>query len=143
MEDDTHDRVWSIREWRASASSHQADVVIIDGLGRRQLEDVALERVEGGGVVDLDNSASSESRDQMEGRGLGRVDFYELAPRVARRHYTSSCTRGILGCSAMTARRSPSSTAGESARLHSNQCAASQALSDLTVARRMRMRLPP
>jgi len=65
------------------------DVVIIDGLWRRDLIDVAIEVVRKTGIIICDNAEGYGFYEGFAGRGFSRVDFFGNAPGVLLPHCTS------------------------------------------------------
>jgi len=70
------------------------DVVIIDGLWRRDLIDIAIEWVEVSGIIICDNAEGFGFYEGFAGRGFSRVDFFGNAPGVVLPHCTSIFFRG-------------------------------------------------
>ena len=65
------------------------DVVVIDGLWREALIDVAIRRVSDDGIIVCDNAEGYGLHAGFQGRGFQRVDFFGNAPAVVRPHCTS------------------------------------------------------
>jgi hypothetical protein len=82
-------RVNEIRSALREVGDAKFDVVVIDGLDRRQLVSIACEQLAPGGIVICDNSEGYGFHDALSGRGLSRVEFYGHAPGVLLPHCTS------------------------------------------------------
>lgn len=65
------------------------DVVIIDGLYRKELVPVAMSFVKDSGVIVCDNAEGYGFYDSFVGQAFLRVDFYGYAPGVYHQHATS------------------------------------------------------
>jgi hypothetical protein len=65
------------------------DVVIIDGLWRKELIPAALSVLSPDGALICDNSEGYDFYETLRGSGLQRVDFFGIAPGVVRPHATS------------------------------------------------------
>jgi len=87
-------RVEAIRSSLEAMGNRKFDVIVIDGLDRRQLVPVACERLAEGGIVICDNAEGYGFHEALKGRGLSRVDFYGHAPGVILPHSTSIVFRG-------------------------------------------------
>ncbi len=65
------------------------DVVIIDGLFRREMVDFALKYLASDGVLICDNADGYGFYERLRDSGLGRVDFYGNSPGLALPNVTS------------------------------------------------------
>ncbi len=65
------------------------DVIVIDGLERRELIGVALQYVADHGIIIFDDSDGYGFFDETSGIGLNRADFFGMAPGVHLQHCTS------------------------------------------------------
>lgn len=65
------------------------DVIIIDGLHRYYLIDIAVGRLSGDGMIICDDADGYDFHGGFAGRGLNRVDFYGHVPGGAFPHVTS------------------------------------------------------
>ncbi|HEY5308345.1 MAG TPA: hypothetical protein VIK97_07550, partial [Casimicrobiaceae bacterium] len=65
------------------------DVVVIDGLCRSELIDVAARSVTDDGIILCDNAEGYGIQEGFRGRDFQRVDFFGHAPGVIRPHCTS------------------------------------------------------
>ena len=65
------------------------DVIVIDGLWRFELIDVALRSLTSDGMIICDDADGYGFRDGFAGSGLSRVDFYGHVPGGAFPHVTS------------------------------------------------------
>lgn len=65
------------------------DVVVIDGLDRARLIDLAIAALNDDGAIICDNSEGYGIFEAFHGKGFDRVDFYGAAPGVLRKHCTS------------------------------------------------------
>lgn len=70
------------------------DIVVIDGLHRKDLIPLAMSRLAPGGALICDNSEGYGFAEGLRGHGLSRVDFHGMAPGVILPHCTSLCYRG-------------------------------------------------
>lgn len=93
-DDDAHRCVAAVREVLAGCGAVKFDVVVIDGLCRAALIDIAVEWVAEGGVIVCDNAEGYGLHAGFLARGFQRVDFYGNAPAVVRPHCTSIHFRG-------------------------------------------------
>jgi hypothetical protein len=73
----------------SSKSRLQYDVVIIDGLTRAQLFDLALKYIAPDGILICDNAEGYGFYEGFKDCGLNRVDFYGNAPGILLPHCTS------------------------------------------------------
>jgi len=86
------DRDTSVREIEAVLSSSpisRYDVIVIDGLYREQMVDIACRVLAASGIIICDDAEKYEFYDRFKERGLDRVDFYGNAPGVVNPHCTS------------------------------------------------------
>ena len=65
------------------------DVIIVDGLYREQMTDIAREKLADHGCIICDNSESYDFQKRLEDSGLSRVDFFGNAPGVISAQCTS------------------------------------------------------
>jgi hypothetical protein len=65
------------------------DVVVIDGLDRHALVDVACRSVTDHGIIICDNAESFGFQEAFEAKDFARVDFFGYAPGVVLPHCTS------------------------------------------------------
>lgn len=88
--------VANVREVVASGASSQYDIVVIDGLYRYELIEVACEVLAPNGFIVCDNADAEVYRfyEGFKDRGMNRVDFYGNAPGVVRPQCTSLHFRG-------------------------------------------------
>jgi hypothetical protein len=73
----------------AEKSSAPFDVVIIDGLTRGDLFDIACQYVAPNGIIICDNAEGYGFYEGFKDRGFSRVDFYGNAPGILLPHCTS------------------------------------------------------
>jgi hypothetical protein len=73
----------------ASKPFSEYDVVVIDGLFREEMVDVACRVLAPNGIIICDNAEGYGIYGRFKERGLDRVDFYGNAPGVALPHCTS------------------------------------------------------
>jgi len=73
----------------ASLSDSTFDVVVIDGLDRAYLVDVACSALRPGGAIIADNSEGYQIQERFAGRGMMRVDLYGYVPGVILPQCTS------------------------------------------------------
>ena len=64
------------------------DVIIIDGLFRKQMVPIALDYLSDEGMIVVDNAEGDELFESFLGSGYSKVEFYGYAPGV----YLQSCT---------------------------------------------------
>ncbi|MGB0123347.1 MAG: hypothetical protein WA419_00020 [Silvibacterium sp.] len=67
----------------------QYDVIVIDGLPRREMIEISCRVRAADGVIICDNAEGYEFYERFKDRGLSRVDFYGNAPGVVLPHCTS------------------------------------------------------
>ena len=93
---DGETNVAAVKEVLASLSNPHFDVIVIDGLYRAQMVDIACECLAEEGIIICDNSdaESYNMYNTFRDRGLERVDFYGNAPGVVLPHCTSIFYRG-------------------------------------------------
>jgi hypothetical protein len=82
------------------------DVIVVDGLLRRELTALAFEYLAPGGAIILDNSDGYGYYDETKARECRRIDFFGFAPGVSLRQCTSILFVG--DCFASQARYSDS-----------------------------------
>lgn len=70
------------------------DVIVIDGLYREDMVNVACRYLAPNGVILFDNADSYDIQDRFTNRGMDRIDFYGTAPGVLLPHCTSLYFRG-------------------------------------------------
>ena len=80
-----------VRAGLAEVGESRFDVVVIDGLFRRELVAIACELVAPDGIIICDNAEGYGFHAELLGRGLNRIDFYGYAPGVIQPHCTSIC----------------------------------------------------
>jgi len=68
---------------------NQYDIIIIDGLTRAQLFNIAIQRVSPNGIIICDNAEGYGFFEGFQDSGLHRVDFYGNAPGILLPHCTS------------------------------------------------------
>ena len=73
----------------ATKPHQQYDVVIIDGLTRGDLFDIASKYVAPNGIIICDNAEGYGFYEGFKDRGFNRVDFYGNAPGILLPHCTS------------------------------------------------------
>ena len=71
-----------IRKFLSETQSSKFDVVVVDGHNRYQATKIALEWLNTGGVIILDDSAGYGFYEVTQGLGLRRTDFFDFAPGV-------------------------------------------------------------
>jgi hypothetical protein len=93
----------SIRAKLAATHPEPFDVTVIDGLFREQMVSIALEHLNDGGIIIVDNSDGYDMYSAFAEAPLLRVDFYGYAPGVYLPHCTSIYFRP--GCPWFTAKQ--------------------------------------
>ena len=73
----------------SAKTNRQYDVVVIDGLTRAQMFDIACNYIAPGGIIICDNAEGYGFYEGFKDRGLSRVDFYGNAPGILLPHCTS------------------------------------------------------
>ena len=73
----------------STKTSDRYDVIVIDGLNRSQMIDIACERLATDGIILCDNSEGYGFYEGFKDKGLDRVDFFGNAPGVVLPHCTS------------------------------------------------------
>jgi hypothetical protein len=86
---DRDTNAYEVEEVLASRPFSHYDVVVIDGLYREEMVDIACRLVAADGIIVCDNSEGYEIYDRFKERGLNRLDFYGNAPGVVLPHCTS------------------------------------------------------
>lgn len=81
--------VADVRQALESSGNAKFDVIIIDGLYREELAEMAKALVTEDGMIVCDNAESYGFRDALAESELARVDFYGYAPGVVLPHATS------------------------------------------------------
>lgn len=76
-------------EAHLAALGRRFDVVVIDGLWRTEMVDVAARVVTGAGIILVDDAEGYGFREAFVGRGFERVDFFGQAPGVILPRCTS------------------------------------------------------
>lgn len=87
--DDCEISMAAVRQTLAERATAKFDVVIIDGLWRRELVQVAFEHVTDDGVIIFDNADGYGLYDETKDRDRQRVDFFGFAPGVSQESCTS------------------------------------------------------
>jgi len=72
-----------------SLSEFRFDVIVIDGLWRYEMIDIAIRVVSDTGIIVCDNAEGYGFFDGFRSRGFQRVDFFGNAPGVVLPHCTS------------------------------------------------------
>lgn len=85
---DANTNVSQVSDVLASKPYAQYDVIVIDGLYRYELIDVACNRLAPDGIIICDNAEGYNIHAGFKDRGLDRVDFYGNAPGVVLPHCT-------------------------------------------------------
>lgn len=65
------------------------DVVVIDGLYRREMIEIACARLSVDGIIICDDAEGYDYHTGFAGRGMSRVDFYGFVPGVILPHCTA------------------------------------------------------
>jgi hypothetical protein len=78
-----------VREVLASKRPSKYDVIVIDGLYRDEMVDIAVSVLAEDGAIICDNAETYGFYDGFKKSGLNRVDFYGNAPGVILPHCTS------------------------------------------------------
>ena len=65
------------------------DVIVIDGLKREEMVDIAINRLAPAGVIVADDSDRYGFFQSLRGKGFRRVDFYGAAPGIIKSRVTS------------------------------------------------------
>jgi hypothetical protein len=91
---DAEERMGIVRSSLEAMGDRRFDIVVIDGLDRRQLVPLACQRLADGGVIICDNAEGYGFHEAFRGLGMSRVDFYGHAPGVILPHCTSFVFRG-------------------------------------------------
>lgn len=87
--DNMEANVSAVRQALLDRGIEQYDVIIIDGLYRYQMIEIALQYLSSDGIVICDNAESYGFQQGFENAGLLRVDFFGHAPGVMLPHATS------------------------------------------------------
>ena len=74
--------------WRSPDPQSSYDVIIIDGLYRKQMVPIALDYLSDEGMIIVDNAEGYELYESFKDSGYSKVEFYGFAPGV----YLQSCT---------------------------------------------------
>jgi hypothetical protein len=86
---DADTNAYQVKEVLASKPYPQYDVVVIDGLYRYEMIDIACDLLAIDGIIVCDNAEGYGFYEGFKERGLNRVDFYGNAPGVVLPHCTS------------------------------------------------------
>lgn len=87
---DTADKCLSaVRAGLATHSDPTFDIVVIDGLWRQHLVEVAIAHLKPRGAIICDNAADYEIWETFAGTGFSHVDFYGSVPGVVLPDVTS------------------------------------------------------
>ena len=86
---DKDTNVLRVKETLSSISHKRFHVVVIDGLYRYEMIDIACNVLTEDGIVICDNAEGYDFYDGFKNRGLNRVDFYGIAPGVVLPHCTA------------------------------------------------------
>jgi hypothetical protein len=78
-----------VRAQLAASNQQQFDVVVVDGLYRTELAEIAPELRTPGGIIVFDDAEGYGIFDRMRDSGLWRVDFFGFAPGVILPRCTS------------------------------------------------------
>jgi hypothetical protein len=78
-----------VKEVLISKPYSRYDVIVIDGLYRYRMIEIACDLLAIDGVIVCDNAEGYGFQDGFKERGLNRVDFYGNAPGVVHPHCTS------------------------------------------------------
>lgn len=81
--------VRDVRAQLAAVTQQQFDVIVVDGLWRHELIQVALERRAPHGVIVFDDAEGYGIFERMKDAGLRRIDFFGFAPGVILPRCTS------------------------------------------------------
>ncbi|MCW5719035.1 MAG: class I SAM-dependent methyltransferase [Bauldia sp.] len=93
------------RDARAVLEGRTFDIIVVDGLFRRQAAELALDYLAPDGAIVCDDSEGYELFDALKDSALRRVDFYGNAPGVVLSHCTSIWFRE--GCALFDNTRRP------------------------------------
>jgi hypothetical protein len=88
-DDDLPSCLKDVKRVLAAQSNGKFDVVVIDGLQRSGLVDVAVRSVKEDGIIVCDNAESYGFYEAFKDRDFHRVDFFGNAPGVILPHCTS------------------------------------------------------
>lgn len=86
---DAETNVHEVKEVLKSKPYSRYDVIVIDGLYRYQMIEIACDRLAIDGIIVCDNAEGYGFHEGFKDRGLNRVDFYGNAPGVMHPHCTS------------------------------------------------------
>jgi len=81
--------VSQVKESLSEKSYEEYDVIIIDGLYRFEMIDIAINYLKDDGIIICDNAEGYGFYEGFKDRGLSRVDFFGNAPGVVLPHSTS------------------------------------------------------
>ena len=79
----------SIRAALKEKNADKFDIIVIDGLYRCELIEVAVDYLRDGGLIICDNGEGYGFFEGFKGKGFSRIDFYGYAPGVYLPHVTS------------------------------------------------------
>jgi hypothetical protein len=86
---DATTNVSEVKDVLASKPYPKYDVIIIDGLHREEMIDIACQVLAADGIIVCDDAEGYGFYDGFKERGLKRVDFYGIAPGGVLPHCTS------------------------------------------------------
>jgi len=81
--------VSQVKESLSEKNHEEYDVIIIDGLYRFEMIDIAINYLKEDGIIICDNAEGYGFYEGFKERGLSRVDFFGNAPGVVLPHCTS------------------------------------------------------
>jgi hypothetical protein len=87
--DSEAENVAAVRDIVASRKESSFDVIVIDGLYRAAMIEIAVRSMAQDGMIVCDNAEGYGIYEGFKERGLSRVDFYGYAPGVVLPHCTS------------------------------------------------------
>ncbi len=92
--DDKNANVSEVKARLKQQKNSAYDVIVIDGLYRFEMIEIALSYLNEGGIIVCDNAEGYGFYDGFKDSGLSRVDFFGNAPGTVLPHCTSLCFSG-------------------------------------------------
>ncbi len=87
--DDPEECISDVTAVLNAAPNQRFDIIIIDGLFRRELIDIAIQFLETNGALICDNSEGYGFHEELKDKSFQRLDFFGQVPGVTLPHTTS------------------------------------------------------
>ena len=83
------ENISQVKNTLSTVKINRFDVIVIDGLYRNAMIDIACDYLSDIGIIICDNAEGYGFYESFRSRGMNRVDFYGLAPGIILPHCTS------------------------------------------------------